>query len=844
MSSIPGMSIPLRTGELLAGKYRIESRLGGGGMGIVLSAVNVGLDRRVAIKLLSDDAHHDEELVSRFIREGRAAARLRSEHVARVLDLGKLDSGQLYLVSERLEGSDLAQLIASSPKLEPAQVVDYVMQACDGLAEAHAAGIVHRDLKPANLFLTETVSGRPLVKILDFGICKLREERTSLTKANELLGTPRYMSPEQLAASHDVDERTDIWGLGVILYEMLAKKPPFDGVRLSELMTSIASHHPPALDEIRPDVSRDLAIVVERCLEKKKTDRFADVLELSFALAPHGLGRRPSTPLRLIDSTPSSDDGETQVRVPGENGTIRLSGSPIAAIARVEVDASSPAAGTPPPYTPPTLKSEGDSSPFGTHLAAPGAAPAESQPAFRRFGRYVMGGALATGGMALVHYGVARADDGTLAPVALKRLRAELNDPEYATMLTDEARIAGRVRHPNVVGTLDMVALEGEVMIVLEYVPGVSLGQALRAVRAGRGKVPVPIAAAIAVDVLRGLHAAHEAVDEQGHSLEIVHRDVSPQNILLDERGAARIADFGVASARGRLQRTTETGALKGKLGYLAPEQIQGVVSRAVDVYACGAVLWEMLAGRPLFQGSESELLAATLMGTIAAPSTVEPSVPPALDAVVLRALSRAPDDRHQNALELVEAIVAATPIATNEIARWLEDVATDEIQRRRAAVDRMLTAVVEQQAFENGIVLAPAVIPSATVTKRRPAANRGTKRRAGWIVVALGMVAVAAVAASVFTSSRDRGPATEPPTPPPSALGSAGASVTPPTTKDPEPAPSAPTATAGGIAVPRKPGIHPRPSRTATPTKTIDCTVPYVINAEGQKIWRRECFK
>jgi serine/threonine-protein kinase len=283
-----GPPTPVRIGEVLADRYRVESVLGTGGMGVVFAAVDLSGQRRVAIKLLNAAAEQNAEFVSRFLREGRAASRLESDHVARVLDCGTLADGRPYLVTELLEGTDLARLLREQGALDVGYTVDLVMQTCQGLAEAHAAGIVHRDLKPANLFLTSTAAGEPLVKILDFGICKLANDdgATSLTAPEQMLGTPKYMSPEQLLASRDIDPRSDVWAVGVILYELLTAHPPFNAPSLVELMNAILGRTPPPLHMLRANVPPALSALALRCLAKSRVERVPDVGQLLHELSP------------------------------------------------------------------------------------------------------------------------------------------------------------------------------------------------------------------------------------------------------------------------------------------------------------------------------------------------------------------------------------------------------------------------------------------------------------------------------------------------------------------------------------------------------------------------------
>lgn len=219
-------------GQVLAGKYRVERVLGRGGMGCVLEATHVHLQQRVALKFMLAAHATAPNLVQRFLREARAAARLRGEHVARVVDVGRLEDGAPYIVMEFLDGSDLRKVLKSGP-LSIGDALTYMMQACEGVAEAHAAGVVHRDLKPHNLFITQTPQGRPCLKVLDFGLAKLQNDdparvEEGLTEASSVLGSPRYMAPEQLRASGNIDARTDVWALGVSLYQCLTGHTPFE----------------------------------------------------------------------------------------------------------------------------------------------------------------------------------------------------------------------------------------------------------------------------------------------------------------------------------------------------------------------------------------------------------------------------------------------------------------------------------------------------------------------------------------------------------------------------------------------------------------------------------------
>ena len=288
--------LPIRIGEIIAEKYRVERLVGSGGMGFVVEATHVQLLQRVAIKILRADAL-DESSAIRLLREARAAAVLQSEHVARVIDVGTLDSGVAYLVMEYLDGETLAQRIKRTSKLAIGEAVWVLGQACTGLGEAHRRGIIHRDVKPANLMLARKGDSTLVTKILDFGIAKVADPRVAvqseLTSSEHALGTPRYMSPEQLTASSHVDARTDVWALGIVLYECIVGATPFPRGTSYEVGARILAGAAPRICETVRDVPPELDALVARCLSREASDRFADANELLLALEATGIAARP-----------------------------------------------------------------------------------------------------------------------------------------------------------------------------------------------------------------------------------------------------------------------------------------------------------------------------------------------------------------------------------------------------------------------------------------------------------------------------------------------------------------------------------------------------------------------
>lgn len=284
--------VEVKPGDLVVGRYEVEGPLGGGGMGYVVAAKQLDLGRRVALKFLRDDVvDRDDDARARFEREARAAVRLKGEHIARVLDVGRLDSGAPFIVMELVEGEGLDRLLARTGPLDVPLAVDLVLQACEGLAEAHANGVLHRDIKPSNLMLTKRVDGSPLLKVVDFGLAKIApgaETGPEITTSAGAFGSPSYMAPEQMKAPRGVDARADQWSLGVTLYELLSGQRPFRGETAPEVFAAVLGATAKPISSLRSSLALELASAVHRCLEKDPARRFADVAALAHAIERFG----------------------------------------------------------------------------------------------------------------------------------------------------------------------------------------------------------------------------------------------------------------------------------------------------------------------------------------------------------------------------------------------------------------------------------------------------------------------------------------------------------------------------------------------------------------------------
>jgi serine/threonine-protein kinase len=458
-------------------------------------------------------------------------------------------------------------------------------------------------------------------------------------------------------------------------------------------------------------------------------------------------------------------------------------------------------------------------------------------------GQYGLFDEIASGGMAVVHYGRVVGPPGAASVVAIKRLHPNFaRDEQFVTMLIDEARVAARIRHPNVVTTFEVIVTDGEPFLVMEHVLGLTLAHALRE-SAGR-PMPVDVALGIVAGALHGLHAAHEACTESGEPLQVVHRDVSPDNVLVGADGTPRVVDFGIAKAIGRLQ-TTHDGRIKGKSGYMAPEQIRGrPVDRRTDVYSAAVVLWEALCGRRLFKAEHpAGVMNAVLELPVPPAWQLRPEVPAALADVIAKGMSREPSRRFATAREMAVALAETHDMApSSRIAEWLASVAPATLAARSRAVVALEAALVDDVAIRDEPAATSEAAPSAAPDRARARRTRRTLLAlAGAGALTAGAIFVLHGRASPLAVREAIAPDASTPladTAPPAELASG----------------AAPSATVSSAAVSAEPTPAPahasapprartkRPARAVVPSTPLNCTPPYTLDGNGTRHWKNGC--
>ncbi len=645
------------------GKYILFESLGRGSMGEVHRARAFGpggVVKDLCIKRIQAERLSRPGTLDRFVSEARLSMRLAHANIVPVFDFGRAGD-EYFLAMEWVDGTDLGQILdeaqESGMQLAPDVVAHVVAEVARALDYAHHnehQPIIHRDVKPGNILISRAGD----VRLTDFGVAIAVDDEEALVG-----GTPEYMAPEQWRRGA-VDARADLYSLGRILVRAFTGALPaeadlevvaWDGVpeELRPLLRSMLAVEP----KERPERARDVADVLEGFVAR--------------ARAAGGRAARDVLAGRATDMATTRPHPK-----PGPSSFVA---EPTGEI-RPEL----------------SLKDFGDADSFVTAVTSadgqaltpirpPGASFSDAQPG-QKFGRYTLSAELASGGMATVFLARAEGPGGFEKLVALKRIHPHLaREASFIEMFLDEARIASRIDHPNVCSVFDFGRVDGGYYIAMEFIQGETLGAVFKKIAESKEDREAPtwpaLAAYIIADACEGLHAAHETKDDFGKPLDVIHRDVSPQNLFLGFGGHVTVVDFGIARAAGRLHKT-KTGAMKGKLGYVSPEQCRRKkLDRRVDVWAMGIVLWELLTGRRLFRrDNDPDTLMAVLDAPIPPPSELNPRVSAELDRVTLKALSRDPDQRYPTARDLgrdLARVMAAEaePVSRADLAEWMERV-------------------------------------------------------------------------------------------------------------------------------------------------------------------------
>jgi eukaryotic-like serine/threonine-protein kinase len=616
------------------GPLVIERLLGEGSMGKVYVAEHPMLKTRRVVKLLAPQLTQNVWLVRRFVNEARAVARLHHRNLIQVHDVGQLPNGAWFMVLDYLDGDTLGRYMATHAGPLPAHaIVHIVCEIANGLQVAHDHQIVHRNLKPDNVFLVIRDGDPYRAVVLDFGVAQLGDEPATEwgTRSGVAIGMPVYLPPEQLRGAK-VTPVADVFALGVIAYQMSTGGWfPYQGteshaayVKLpaTELYHRQTTRAPVDLRDRVPGLSSAWASAIHAAISPDPAQRpasaraFAQRLAEAMSpggLAPDGLAILRTYARELVDAGAPAGPGPGEVSRIGGPGAVRA-----------QLPSAIPAI----PAIP-------------AHVAGP---------------RYQLGDKLGSGGMAEVFIGTMTGAEGFVRRVAIKRVLSGLSQmPTFATMFVAEAQIASQMVHPNIVSVLDFSRdVEDRLFLVMEYVDGKDLAHLLES-----GPIPPSLALFIVVEMLRGLGYAHGRLDPASGRRGVVHRDVSPQNLLISYEGAVKVSDFGLAKAHAASDGVW-SATVRGKPSYMSPEQTSGqVLDGRTDLYAAGVMLWEMLTHQRLFVGTAKEIMGQVIYKEIAAPSTLRDGVPADLEAITMKLLARDRMDRYPTAEVAIEALLA-----------------------------------------------------------------------------------------------------------------------------------------------------------------------------------------
>ncbi|HYP88036.1 MAG TPA: serine/threonine-protein kinase, partial [Polyangiaceae bacterium] len=718
-------------GTTLGKGYELQALIGQGAMGAVYRA-RAGSGEDVAIKTLRPEAM-GEVTSQRFLRESELVRGLKHPHVVRTLDAGADEAtGLMYLVMPLLKGRDLDHVLTELAALEPETAVRIALQAARGLTAAHRIGIIHRDVKPGNLILDEE-DGEIIVRVCDFGIAKQIGQESELTKTGSQLGTPDYVSPEQLKSSKHVDERTDIWSLGATLYQMLCGAAPFAHVEsVFDLITAIVTEDVPHLQDRAPWIDTSLALVVHKALQRDPNERWATLEDMADALRPFSGGDELLDPARIVSVSP--------VRRKSVANRADLREAP-------KQTSLLPA---------PT-----------TEMDELGLTNQSLD------GRYLVKRLIGKGGMGIVYEVESQTGEHLAAKVVSAGVQGAT--PQTLQRFAREAKASSAINSLNVARTVDAGCDDklGFPYIIMELLSGVDLSSVMKQ----QGALSPEIAARLVVQAARGVAAAH--------ARGVVHRDIKPANLFLQQDPktseiTVKVCDFGVAkrlsgmslSLGGSQFSLTRSGGMLGSPMYMSPEQARNAkaVDERTDVWSLSVVLWELLSGHRLWGGQKSlgELIVAICTEPIRRLEDLAPWVPRELSRVVHHGLERDPEKRIPSARALIEQLTPHLAASDRVVMRQLGGLTeeqrgeltlrvslTDSAARRMANLSVNLGKSHPPRAIELGP-------PIADSRPARPADGEGVSKSA-MFAVALLSAAVAGGGAYFFARGSNNAANTAP---------------------------------------------------------------------------------
>ncbi|MES1187640.1 MAG: serine/threonine-protein kinase [Myxococcales bacterium] len=721
-------------GTTLGEGYRLEALIGQGSMGAVYRAQSV-TGAELAVKTLTADIM-GEQTAQRFLRESELVRRLKHPHVVRTLDSGvDATTGLMFLVMPLLKGRDLDHVLEELGALEPETVVRIALQAARGLSAAHRIGIIHRDVKPGNLILDEE-DGEIVVRVCDFGIAKQLGSESSLTETGSQLGTPDYVSPEQLKSSKHVDERTDVWSLGATLYQMLCGAAPFAHIdSVFDLITAILTEDVPHLQDRAPWLDASLSLIVHKALQRDPNQRWATLEDMADALRPFAGGDE------LLDST--------RIR-------------PVESERRHTVAA----------------RADLKDAPTQTSLPPAPLGPTDELGLVNKSlaGRYLVKRLIGKGGMGNVY----EVETGSGERLAAKVVSAGVQGASPSTLqrFAREAKSSSAISSLNVVRTIDAGCDDqlGFPYIIMELLHGVDLSSILKR----EGALPSEVAVRLVVQAARGVAAAH--------ARGVVHRDIKPANLFLQQDAktseiTVKVCDFGVAKriggvgvSSGASHSLTRSGGMVGSPMYMSPEQARNAkaVTERTDVWSLSVVLWEALSGQRLWGGQSSlgELIVAICTQPVQRLDVVAPWISRELTRVVHRGLERDPELRIPSVRALLEELDpfagGSDRIAMSQL-HGLTEAQRGELSLKVSLSDAAMRGIAElgkNLPAKPAPQVGTAVVIDGNARKRKPEKATGASKSA-MFGVALLSAAIAGGSAYFFARSASNGGAPAPSTSP-----------------------------------------------------------------------------